>query len=157
MRLFQEFDQDLKKLKAKYESGKGYELLQKQNYRSQATGKAIGEIYTYMLFPETMPAELANERADARLDLIRLGFAVEVYFGQNGRYPETLADLVPDYAKAIPHDPATGKTLIYRQSARGALIYSVGNNHQDDQGQTTWEGNAKIKGADDIAVRVGTP
>ena len=46
-----------------------------------------------------------------------------------------LAALVPEFLTAIPHDPMSGKLLIYRLRPDGAfLLYSVGLDGRDDGG-----------------------
>jgi len=42
--------------------------------------------------------------------------------------------LVPDLVEALPPDPFSGKPLLYRTEKSGFLVYSVGENGKDDQG-----------------------
>ncbi len=68
-----------------------------------------------------------------------------------GKYPESLAALVPRYAATLPHDVITGRPLVYRTTAGGNFIlYSVGWNGTDDGGKTVFTKSAKgIEGAQD--------
>ncbi|MDB6111984.1 MAG: hypothetical protein JWR69_3734 [Pedosphaera sp.] len=43
-----------------------------------------------------------------------VAFAVRAYALEKGQPPQTLADLVPAYLKAIPQDPFTGTNLVYQ-------------------------------------------
>ena len=55
--------------------------------------------------------------------------------------PESLSQLVPYYAEAVPSDPFTAKELLYKRLDKGYVIYSAGIDRIDDNG-------AVIVGAD---------
>ncbi len=62
--------------------------------------------------------------------------ALELFRMSNGDYPESLAELVPDYIASVPNDGIGGNSLHYRRTEKGAfLLYSVGWNETDDGGQ----------------------
>jgi hypothetical protein len=62
--------------------------------------------------------------------------AVERYRRANGGAgPSTLEALVPAYLAAVPQDPFSGQSLIYRPAADEYRIYSVDNNRKDDGGE----------------------
>jgi hypothetical protein len=42
-----------------------------------------------------------------------INLAARAYELDKGKPPESLADLVPDYLKAVPQDPFTGTNMIY--------------------------------------------
>jgi len=71
----------------------------------------------------------------ARVRLLICELALRMYRVQHGGPPRELADLVPDFLPAVPEDPFSGKPLIYRPRATGYLLYSVGPNRRDDDGQ----------------------
>jgi len=49
-----------------------------------------------------------------------------------------LAELIPDFAKTLPHDLIGGQPMIYRREDAGNFVlYSVGWNERDDGGQIT--------------------
>jgi hypothetical protein len=50
------------------------------------------------------------------------------------RLPQTLADLVPAYAAALPLDPFTGKPLLYRRDKNDYTVYSVNDDQVDNGG-----------------------
>lgn len=80
-----------------------------------------------------------------RILLVEL--ALEGYREKHKTYPDQLGELVPDDLKEIPLDPFSGRPLIYRHTATGYLLYSVGRNRQDDGG-AIWGSGAP--GADDV-------
>jgi len=70
----------------------------------------------------------------ALLDSLRAALACERYRLVQGNWPPTLSALVPQYLSAIPLDPFSGQPLLYRLLPDGVVIYSVGTNGVDDQG-----------------------
>ena len=73
-----------------------------------------------------------------------LAVAIERYRRSQGRLPNSLDDLSPNYITAIPLDPFTGRKLIYKTDKDGFVVYSVGINRQDDNGSIVPENMAKI-------------
>jgi len=65
---------------------------------------------------------------------IMLSAAVELYRSENDTYPESLADLVPDYVPELPEDPFSGQPFEYAQTPSSYLLYSVGPDMLDDGG-----------------------
>jgi hypothetical protein len=63
--------------------------------------------------------------------LLETQLALHAYRLDHGRYPDSLAELVPKYLKAVPLDPFTdGEPLRYRISADYYIVYTAGNGHQ---------------------------
>jgi len=94
-------------------------------------------------------------------DLTRLSLALAVCRDETGRYPATLDALCPKYLKVIPRDIFSDQPLRYRLEADGYLLYSVGENGRDDQGQdarnrpagAAEEATLEDSPPDDLAVR----
>jgi hypothetical protein len=63
-----------------------------------------------------------------------VGIACERYRLKQGRWPESLAKLVPDYLPAVPLDPYDGKPLKMKSLDDGVVIYSVGEDGADKGG-----------------------
>ena len=61
--------------------------------------------------------------------------AAERYRRQHGRWPESLAALVPEYLQEVPQDPYTGQLLLMRRLDDGLVIYSVGADKTDNGGK----------------------
>lgn len=65
----------------------------------------------------------------------QIACALERYHLAHGQYPETLAALIPQFIKTIPHDIIGGQPLHYLRKPDGSfLLYSVGWNEKDDGG-----------------------
>lgn len=62
------------------------------------------------------------------------GLASERYRRRYDRWPETLADLVPDFLAEVQADPFTGAPYRIRKTENGICIYSIGTNRIDDSG-----------------------
>lgn len=86
------------------------------------------------------------ERAAVDRDLARAACLLAAYKKARGAYPDALAALVPDFAKAMPEDRFSGATLVYRRSGERCVIYSAGPDGEDDGGEDDREAK------DDIAV-----
>ena len=68
--------------------------------------------------------------------------AILRYEAETNQFPETLSNLVSKgYLKAIPHDPYSNDSLIYKISEDNFVLYGIGGNFTDDGGK---------RGTDDI-------
>jgi len=68
--------------------------------------------------------------------LMITAIALERYRGKHGSYPQNLAELVPEFLKAVPADFMDGQPLHYRLADDGHfLLYSVGLDCVDDGGK----------------------
>jgi hypothetical protein len=78
-----------------------------------------------------------DAEALAGLYVVRIGFGCRLYRLKFGTYPETLAELsakLPEHFKELPADPFTGKPFLYKRTADGCMVWSVGGNRNDDGG-----------------------
>ena len=89
--------------------------------------------------------------AESSLELTRIGFALTAYHREHGAYPQTLAELAPGILAESTLDPCSGKEFVYRTTARGFVLYSVGTNLTDDGGT----GHEDRPRGDDVVLRVG--
>jgi hypothetical protein len=70
------------------------------------------------------------------LDLARVAIALERFRLAQGEYPGSLDSLEPRFIEKLPPDIINGEPLHYRRSFDGKfLLYSVGWNETDDNGQ----------------------
>jgi hypothetical protein len=76
----------------------------------------------------------AARRDRAWLACAAAALAAERYRRAHGRWPESLADLVPQYLPEPTADPYDGQPLRLRRLDDGLLIYSAGPDGQDDGG-----------------------
>jgi len=60
--------------------------------------------------------------------------AAERFRLEQGRLPVKWQDVVPQYLAAIPIDPFTGKPMLFHRLENGLVIYSIGADGKDDQG-----------------------
>ncbi|MHC5057266.1 MAG: hypothetical protein ACYTKD_21525 [Planctomycetota bacterium] len=74
-------------------------------------------------------------RAWAARDVAQVGLALELHRSEKGEYPTKLDALAPEFLPEVPPDPYTGKPLVYRVEGDGFLVYSIGENLQDDGGR----------------------
>ncbi len=73
-------------------------------------------------------------RATANTRSLDAAIAVELFRRDHGDWPAALNDLVPQYLPAVPVDPFDGKPLRYIVKEPGFVVYSVGEDLVDDQG-----------------------
>lgn len=101
-------------------------------------------ILARMLFPAISNAVEKFARGQSDVDLARVAIALERYRLANGRYPDSLDALAPDYLKEVPHDIINGQPLHYRLTNDGQFVlYSVGWNDRDDGGVVGLSRNGK--------------
>jgi hypothetical protein len=119
----------------------------------EAVGKLIGDILLRLLFPAVTRVQQAADRAEQTQYNLRVAFALAAYQRDNGKFPKTSDALAPKYLATIPQDLFSGKSLIYRPSADGYLLYSVGVNGRDDDGRSYDDDPP----GDDLPVRMPLP
>jgi hypothetical protein len=111
--------------------------------------ESIGDVLLSLCLPAWRQGDAAQTRADVRLDLGRIGFALAGFRAQAGTFPGTLDELVPKYLEVLPVDRYSNHPLVYTRRADGFLVYSVGANLRDDEGRM-----GSGEAADDIAFEV---
>jgi hypothetical protein len=146
-----EFETDIRALKAKATDFAGVaKMFREKNYSGEAKGEAVGDILIVLMLPAANKVIDASDRVQQTFETVAVAFALAWYQRVNGRYPDSLARLAPKYLTAVPLDLFTSKDLIYRPSANGYLLYSVGVNGRDDGGR----GYDDQPAGDDLVVRV---
>ena len=88
-----------------------------------------------MIMPALSRVTTIDIRGMAQLRTARTALAIERYRLATGRLPRTLAELIPAYLKTIPEDPFNGQDLQYRKRDVGFVVYSVGEDGNDDGGK----------------------
>jgi hypothetical protein len=78
--------------------------------------------------------DVRRTQIDVARDLAEAALALSAVRAKSGEYPEHLKELVPAYFKAEPVDRFTGRPLVYRTSAGGYVLQSLGPNGRDDTG-----------------------
>ena len=98
-----------------------------------------------MLLPGLANGSRRFAFAQASLNLSRGACALERYRLTNGKYPETLEALVPQFTSKVPRDPIAGQPLRYRSTEDGRFIlYSVGWNEKDDGGHVSFNRSGSV-------------
>lgn len=114
------------------------------------TGDPFADRLVSLFLPLVTKYSEYDCRIEVHFQTEMLAFALAAYLADHGNYPAKLADLVPKYVKAIPNDPYSEKEFIYKPTAKGYELYSVGPNGVDDGGQSL---NDDPRG-DDYGVRM---
>lgn len=79
---------------------------------------------------------------ETEIEVARTALACKAFHNEEGRWPETLDEVVPVYIDPLPADLYVDKPLIYRPQEGGFIVYSVGRNQTDDGGgedDRVWE------------------
>jgi len=92
--------------------------------------------------PALVSQNVRVARAQSVLDLAVIACALERYRLEKGRYPETLAALVPTHLSTTPMDVLEGQSLRYSPGQEGFTLYSLGWNLTDEGGQTDPKGSS---------------
>ncbi|MCX5676062.1 MAG: hypothetical protein NTX87_13725 [Planctomycetota bacterium] len=100
-------------------------------------GNIIGEELIRVLTPAVGSLPVLVDRSRAELGVTRIMLAMKAFKLDNGRPPQTLDELVPNYLDAVPRDCFDGKPLRWNPAKK--LIYSVGKDLKDDGGMTQQE------------------
>ena len=130
--------------------------------RSRSRATAMMNLRQMTMSFQARGVGLAGRAAEAevRRRLVVTALALERYRGRHGRYPDTLADLVPELLKAPPVDFMDGQPLRYRPTEDGHFVlYSVGLDCVDNGGQIRRPGRRGMpfdRSMDDFGFPQGT-
>jgi hypothetical protein len=106
-------------------------------------------ILSRMMLPALGAAFTKEARFEAKLRDAQTALAIERYRLVNGSLPGQLNDLVPAFLPAVPADPFDGKPLRYKLLATGYIVYSVGEDREDNGGtEKTSKGQSYVPGTD---------
>jgi hypothetical protein len=149
-----QIERDLKKLKNTL-GGSDFvaRALLSEGVTPKARGKMLGELLICELLPAVGKVQTSRDEHEQIQRNLYVAFALAAYRAEQGRYPMKLEALAPRYLAQVPNDLFSGKPLIYRPTAKGYLLYSVGVNGQDDQGRSYDDDPP----GDDLRVRMPVP
>jgi hypothetical protein len=71
--------------------------------------------------------------------LVRIMAALQLYYADKKEYPNSLADLTPNYLTSVPKDYFSDSEFIYGVRDNSFYLYSVGPDMQDDKTQVTYD------------------
>ncbi len=102
------------------------------------TASSLG-MFRYMFVDLLLPAyDAVLNRitiSDGERDGLLIGLALELYHRQHGKWPQSLADLAPQYLPKLPVDSITGNPLHYKIVDDRPVVYSEGPDRDDDDGR----------------------
>ncbi len=93
-------------------------------------GKILYDITAVSL--SSVNTKKCNE--DSLVSAAQAMIAIKAYKNDNGDYPNSLEQLVPDYLTSVPLDYFDGNSLRYSKEEK--VLYSIGENLKDDGGST---------------------
>ncbi len=113
-----------------------------------ATTNFISNTLVALILPAANQAAKAELRIQQRDENLKLTLALLAYRAREGEYPTELDALTPNDIKSLPQDLYTEESLTYSKTENGFLLYSFGENLEDDGGKSFDERK------DDILVRI---
>jgi len=142
---------------------------------SQRRQPSVLDSFSQVTMPSLARALVITGRTLATLRASRLAVMIERYRLKTGRLPESLEELQRATAQLLPDDPFTGKAMVFKKTAEGYMVFSLGedkNAYPDkplNQGDHcnwgipvrvppqpgTWPGNRRQPEAAARAVQIG--
>jgi hypothetical protein len=119
---------------------------------SSARGKTFGNVLSTLLMPGVWNALSAQDGSQARRDLLQVMLSLAEYQRREGKFPESLAALAPQYLAVVPDDLFAGKPFRYTSDGSSYQLYSIGRNERDDGGKM-----GTPTGADDLLMAYPPP
>ncbi|NIP25187.1 MAG: hypothetical protein GWN67_12710 [Phycisphaerae bacterium] len=89
----------------------------------------------HILMPALSRVTTLDLRSISQVRAAHVGLTVERYRLATGKLPDTLAELTPTYLDAVVKDPFDGKDLRYKKLETGFVVYSIGEDGNDDGGK----------------------
>jgi hypothetical protein len=113
--------------------------------KEQAKHWSLYKTLARMTFPAYSKVIARFAITQSQVDMARVACALERFRLVQGRYPETLDALAPQFIEKLPHDIINGQPLHYRRTADGKFIlYSVGWNETDDGGKVEFTKTGRV-------------
>ena len=112
--------------------------------------QAMSDVMISHMLPAVQAVSLAEGRVIQRMRNLEVAFALKAHQTDFGSYPDSLEILAPKYIAEIPIDLFSGEALKYAKISDGYLLYSVGENAQDENGRS-FDANPQ---GDDLVVRM---
>jgi hypothetical protein len=118
--------------------------------RDRASEK-VGQVVISLLLPSINAMLHSDGRLQTNADLLRVGLALARFKAKTGDYPSALAELAPDFLATVPADSFAGTAFVYKKTADGYLLYSIGNNQVDEGGRSY------DQQCDDLSIKIPPP
>lgn len=92
------------------------------------------KLLTGMLVPVFSRVAWSRDESIARLGAAQIALALKAYAAESGRYPDSLAELEAG-GWQLPIDPFSQEPFFYRLEGNGFVVWSVGQDMDDDGGR----------------------
>jgi hypothetical protein len=112
-------------------------------------------LWSSLLIPAVQKVRATGRSTRAYLDCAAVGIACERYRRRFGRWPGRLEDIPKDILPLVPTDPYDGRSLRFRQTTDGVVVYAVGPDGTDDGGVVPPEREPKKE--QDVVFRLYNP
>jgi hypothetical protein len=146
----QQFESEIKKNVAKAQNPLNFLKLLDPNTGIQTASDYTSHIMAATLLPAGYyQSKIAEDRVLQRSHLLRIALALSAHRADHGRYPKKL-DALKAYLTSIPKDIFKNGDLTYKATPETYLVYSVGRNQEDENGQ--W--HSDTPSGDDIRIRI---
>jgi hypothetical protein len=96
------------------------------------TENSIGKILHDVIATSLSSVNIKKCEEDSLVSATQVLIAIKAYQNDNGDYPDSLEQLVPDYLSSVPLDYFDGSSLRY--SKEDKILYSIGEDLKDDGG-----------------------
>jgi hypothetical protein len=107
------------------------------------------------LFPEHWAVlRRVDSMSAALLRLLRVELALQAWRKEHSGWPDSLDALTPDYLDAVPRDPFSDGSLVYRVTGDAYLLYSLGPDREDDGGRPGNLTDVMISGVADLSLEM---
>jgi hypothetical protein len=93
-----------------------------------------------VLLPSISACYAATERTIQKRDALETAIALVLWKKRHGDWPQSLSELVPDSLPAVPPDRLDGQPLRYALHDGKPVLYSIGNDRDDDGGRAAKAG-----------------
>jgi hypothetical protein len=123
---------------ARLPDGRQEEAFRALDQRFQAE-KSRAIVATLLMNAVTI-VEPSFRRTRARLRCLAVALAAERYRLTHHAWPDSLDCLTPDFLSAVPLDPYDGEPLRFRRTDEGVVVYSVGEDRVDNDGELSLQG-----------------
>lgn len=97
---------------------------------------------------------LKDARHIALLGAVRTALGIERHRLATGKFPDALDELVPTYLSSLPADPFDGRPVRYKRTEKGFVVYSIGEDAEDNGGNETNSAGLKYQPGTDITFTV---
>jgi hypothetical protein len=124
--------------------------------QNQGQIQRMANTLVLLLLPAMSAGYRADQRTGCMLNAAATAVACERFRQAEGRWPDSLRELVPRYLRRLPADPYDGQPLKLAKHEAGLVIYGVGQDRTDDGGKLHPQGRSEQPGFD-VGVRLFDP